>query len=218
VAAPASAPQSTAGDYGLKPVLFVVDPDPASLQVALSALSHRFGNDFSVAGETSHRAAFDALRQMAASGVPVALVLVDEAHSGFLARAHELHRSAKRVLLVDRDYSSTSPAVQAMTLGRVDYHLVRPWVDDDVMYRAVSEYLASWTREQQRKFEEFRIVATDTDRRAMQLRDVMTGPSSAHCADRWHARAPNDPAAAISSQSSSSALRAEALNRSGLPR
>jgi hypothetical protein len=49
---------------------------------------------------------------MAAANEPVARLLVDDAATDFLARAHELHPGAKRVLLVDRDYSSTSPAVQ----------------------------------------------------------------------------------------------------------
>jgi thioredoxin reductase (NADPH) len=70
---------------------------------------------------------------MAVAEKPVALLLVDDAAADFLARAHELHPRAKRVLLVDRDYSSTSPVVQAMTLGRVDYHIVRPWADDEMM-------------------------------------------------------------------------------------
>ena len=111
---------------------------------------------------------------MAAANEPVALLLVDDAASDFLARAHELHPRAKRVLLVDRDYSSTSPAVQAMTLGRADYHIVRPWADDEMMYRAMSEYLSSWTREQEPNFEQFRIVAAEDDSRVLQLRDVMT--------------------------------------------
>jgi thioredoxin reductase (NADPH) len=156
------------------PVLFVVDHDPKSLDVLLSDLSRRFGNNFSVTGETSPEAALAALQAMAAASAPVALLLVDDAASDFLGRAHELHPGAKRVLLVDRDYSSTSPAVQAMTLGRADYHIVRPWADHETMYRAMSEYLSSWTREQEPKFEEFRIVAAERDSRALQLRDVMT--------------------------------------------
>jgi thioredoxin reductase (NADPH) len=104
----------------------------------------------------------------------VALLLVDDLAADFLDPAHQLHASAKRVFLVDRDYRSQSPAVQAMALGRVDYHVVRPWADDETLYRALSEYLASWTREQEPKFEEFRIVAADGDSRALQLRDVMT--------------------------------------------
>ena len=117
----------------------------------------------------------ETLAELAAEQRPVALLLVDDtASEAFLARAHELHPHAKRVLLVDRDYSSTSPAVQAMTLGRVDYHIVRPWASDETMYRTMSEYLASWTRQQEPRFEEFRLIAAERDSRALQLRDVMT--------------------------------------------
>jgi thioredoxin reductase (NADPH) len=156
------------------PVLFVIDHDPSSLDVLLSDLSRRFGNDFALRGETSTEAALAALQEMAGASEPVALLLVDDAAPDFLARAHELHPGAKRVLLVDRDYSSTSPAVQAMALGRADYHIVRPWADNESMYRAMSEYLSSWTVEQEPNFEEFRIVAAEGDSRVLQLRDVMT--------------------------------------------
>jgi thioredoxin reductase (NADPH) len=156
------------------PVLFVVDHDRTSLDALLSDLSRRFGNDFMVSGETSAAAALGALRELAAGNVPVAVVLLDEAASDFLACVHELHPSAKRVLLVNRDYSSTSPAVQAMTLGRADYHIVRPWADEETAYRAMSEFLSSWTREQKPSFEEFRIVAAEGDSRVLQLHDVMT--------------------------------------------
>jgi ActR/RegA family two-component response regulator len=156
------------------PVVFVVDQDPRSLQVMLSDLSGRFGNDFAVRGETSRQVALAALEEMAAAEEPVALLLVDDAASDFLARAHKLHPRAKRVLLVDRDYSSTSPAVQAITLGRVDFHIVRPWSDDEMMYGAITEYLSSWETEQKSNFELLRIVAEEGDSRVPQLRDVMT--------------------------------------------
>ena len=155
-------------------MLFVLDRDPRSLEVLVSDLSRRFGNDFSVRGETSPAAALDALREMAAADEQVALLLVDDAVADFLQSAHELYPRAKRVLLVDRDYSTTSPAVQAMALGHADFHIVRPWADDEMLYRAMSEYLASWTRGQAPSFELFRIVASEDDSRLAQLRDVMT--------------------------------------------
>lgn len=156
------------------PALFVLDRDPHSLGALLSDLSRRFGNDFSVAGESSPEAALAALRRMAAAGEQVALLLVDDSATEFLAAAHDIHPSAKRVLVVDRDYSSTSPAVQAIALGHADYHIVRPWSDDQMMYRAMSEFLASWTSEQEPNFELFRIVAAEGDHRVAVLRDVMT--------------------------------------------
>ena len=155
-------------------VLFVLDRNSTSLAVLLSDLSRRFGNDFTVRGASSPEAALSLLQAMAAGGDPVALLLFEDDAVDFLARAHVLHPRAKRVLLVDRDYSATSPAVQAITLGRADYHIVRPWMDDEMMYRAMSEYLSTWTRDQEPKFELFRIIAAEGDRRLPLLRDVMT--------------------------------------------
>jgi len=154
--------------------LFVVDHDPASLHALVTDLGRRFGNDFTVTGEHSMAVAVAALEQLHETETPVALLLVDDHASDFLARAHQLHPRAKRVLLVDRDYTTTSPAVQAMTLGRADYHITRPWADDEMMYRAMSEYLSSWTKDQEPNFEQFRIVAAPDDPRLVQLRDVMS--------------------------------------------
>jgi thioredoxin reductase (NADPH) len=156
------------------PVLFVLDHDLKSLDLLLSDLSGRFGNDFAVKGTSSSADALDALEEMAAAHEPLALLLVDDCSSEFLSRAHALYPRAARVLLIDRDYSSTSPAVQAIALGHADYHIVRPWTDDETMYRAMSEYLDSWEREQAPNFELFRIVAQEGDSRVLQLRDVMT--------------------------------------------
>jgi thioredoxin reductase (NADPH) len=173
------------------PAVFVVDHEQTSLDVLLSGLSRRFGNDFVVRGETSPALALDALRELAAANRPVAMLLVDDAASDVLPVAHELHPAAKRVLLVDRDYTSTSPAVQAMTLGRADYHIVRPWKNEETVYRAMSDFLSSWAREQRPSFEEFRIVAAPGDGRALQLRDVMTRfsmPFGFYAADSDHGR------------------------------
>jgi hypothetical protein len=107
-------------------------------------------------------------------GSPGALLLVDASGAEFLAHAHALDPRAARMLLVERDYSSTSPAVEAIALGRADYHFVRPWTDDETMYRAMSEALASWERERAPNFELFRIVAAKEDGSVVRLRDVMT--------------------------------------------
>ncbi|MBG6085966.1 FAD-dependent oxidoreductase [Actinomadura viridis] len=155
------------------PVILVVDHDPGSLRALHTDLTRRFGRAFTVKGASSSDAALTLVRELARSGEPVALLVVDERSADVLTRVHELYPRAKRVLLVDRDYSSDSPAVQAIAVGRVDYHLVRPWADDEMMYRAVSEFLSSWTSEQEPRFELFRVVAREGDDRLLRLRDVM---------------------------------------------
>ena len=81
----------------------------------------------------------------------MALLIVDHDLSAmpeveFLARARELHPLAKRVLLVERDYSARSPVIPAMTLGQADYHLAKPWVLEQDLYRLISEFRPSGPR------------------------------------------------------------------------
>ena len=156
------------------PALFVVDPDPGSLDAIVSALVRRYGNDYAVQGETSPEVSLAALQQKASAHEPVAMLVVSAADADLLARAHELHPHAKRVLLIDRDYTTNNPAVQAIALGRVHYHLVRPWSDAEMLYGPMSEYLSAWTREREPPFELFRIVAAEGDSKVLWLRDVMT--------------------------------------------
>jgi thioredoxin reductase (NADPH) len=156
------------------PALFVFDRDPGSLAAMVSALVRRYGNDYAVLGETSPEASLAVLRQKASAQEPVALLVVGDADADLLARAHEMHPHAKRVLLIDRDYSTNSPAVQAIALGRADYHIVRPWSDAEMLYGPMSEYLSAWTREREPPFELFRIIAAEGDGKVLQLRDVMT--------------------------------------------
>src|SRR3954447_12986397 len=154
------------------PVLLVVVDDSGARSELQSDLSRRFGNDFRVRAETSSKA-LAALQEIADENAQLALLLVDEAATDVLERAHDLHPRSKRVLLVDRDYTSTSPAVQAIALGRADYHIVRPWANDEMMYRAMSEYLSSWTREPQPAAKLFPIAAAPGNSRVRRLRGVL---------------------------------------------
>jgi thioredoxin reductase (NADPH) len=167
-------PRSAGQPTSALPVLYVLDGDRRSLDGLLDDLSGRFGRDFTVRGETSPDRALRAVEAMAAAGERLALLLIDDIASECLTRAHALYPRAARVLLVDRDYSAASPAVQAIALGRADFHITRPWTDDESMYRAMTDFLASWEEEQEPNFELFSIVADADDSRAAQLRDVLS--------------------------------------------
>ena len=161
-----------------RPVIFVVDDDPLALETLRGDLDRRFGNDFVVLGERSPTVALSALEGLRSRADPVALLLAAERlpeTSGVdvLAAAHAVHPGAKRVLLVDRDYTSSSPVVGAMTLGQADYHLLRPWTLEDYLYRSVAEFLSDWSREQDPAFELFRVVGRPADPRMAELRDLM---------------------------------------------
>jgi thioredoxin reductase (NADPH) len=162
-----------------KPVLFVIDDDAGVVRALRDDLTRRFGGDFQVIGESSAAAGLAALSGLAGQHVPVALLIVDydmREMPGIevLARAHVMHPLAKRVLLVDRDYSVRSPVVEAMTLGEADYHLAKPWMLEQVLYREVSGFLADWAQDHQSGFDLFRIVGRLQDRRTHELRELLT--------------------------------------------
>ena len=160
------------------PVLFVIDDDAGTCRALRDDLARRFGEDFRVIGETSAPAGLSVLRGLAELHERVALLIADHDLSGmrgvdFLARAHAMHPLAKRVLLVERDYSTRSPIVQAMTLGQADYHITKPWIAEQVLYREVSGFLAEWAKDQQVGFELFHVIGRE-DRDAHELREMLT--------------------------------------------
>ena len=162
-----------------RPVVFVIDDNAGVVRALRDHLSRRFGEDFRIIGQSSVTAGLSVLRDLAASGEPVALLIAGHQLSDmpgvdFLARAHELHPLAKRVLLVERDYSAQSPVVQAMTLGQADYHISMPWMLEQDLYRVVSEFLAEWANGQEAEFELFRVIGRRSDPGTHELRDLLT--------------------------------------------
>ncbi len=176
----ASPPRRTAEQkLRSRPALFVIDDDAGVVQALRDDLGQRFGGDFRVIGASSAAAGLAALRRLADEHQQVALLIADHGMSEmpgteFLARAHEMHPLAKRVLLVERDYSVRSPVVQAMTLGQADYHLTKPWLLERDLYRMVSEFLAEWAKDHQAGFELFHVVGRPQDRSTHQLRESLT--------------------------------------------
>ena len=162
-----------------QPILFVIDDDAGVMRALRDDLSRRFGEDFRVIGEQSAAAGLATLRELAAGQQAVALLIVDHDMSemtgvNFLARAHQLHPLAKRVLLVERDYSVHSPVVQAMTLGEADYHITKPWMLEQDLYRVISEFLAEWAKDQQAGFDLFHVIGGAQDRGTYELRELLT--------------------------------------------
>jgi thioredoxin reductase (NADPH) len=161
-----------------RPVLFIIDDDTGVTRALQDDLGRRFSQDFCIIGESSVPAGLATLRELADAGEPVALLIVDHDLNGlpgvdFLARAHAMHPLAKRVLLVERDYSTRSPIVQAMTLGQADYHITKPWIAEQVLYREVSGFLAEWAKDQQVGFELFHVIGRE-DRAGHELREMLT--------------------------------------------
>ncbi len=162
-----------------KPVLFLMAHERPVLEALAADLRRRFAGDCRILSERSPAAGLAALAQLAAQSEPVALLIADQRLPempgvDFLVRAHALHPAAKRVLLVERDYTTTNPSVPAMLLGQIDYHLVKPWSPEQGLYPAVSEFLTAWAASQEPRFKLFRIVGPQWGARSHEIRDLLT--------------------------------------------
>lgn len=162
-----------------KPILFLAAQDRPVLEALQHDLTRRFGNDCEIMAEDEPYGALAALRDLAAQSAPVALLIADHRMPDltgveFLVEAHKLHPKAKRILLLERDYRAENPIVPAMTLGQIDYHLVKPWTPEINLYPPVSEFLAAWAASGQPQFEMYRIVGPPHSQRAHEIRDLLT--------------------------------------------
>ena len=161
------------------PILFIIAHEPSVLETLEADLSLRFGLDCRILTADAASDGLDMLTTLAELDEPVALIIADHRMPemtgvDFLVKAHEMHPSAKRILLVERDYTQANPIVPAMTLGQIDYHLAKPWYPELGLYPAVSEFLADWAATQETEFAMFRIVAPESNARASEIRDLLT--------------------------------------------
>ncbi|HEX4909055.1 MAG TPA: FAD-dependent oxidoreductase [Actinomycetes bacterium] len=159
--------------------IVVVADDGRVLDRLATDLARRFGGHYRILAEGSPAGALAALERLARGAEPVALVVAARRMEGLdglalLARAQELHPSAKRVLLEHRGkWTSGEPVVRAMTLGQVDYVLFRPWLPvEQFLYLPVSEFLAAWEKSRG-STEAIQIVGRHWAARSHELRDTL---------------------------------------------
>jgi thioredoxin reductase (NADPH) len=164
-----------------QPILFLVDDRPQVLGALAADLGRRFGADHRILTAGSPWVALEELLRLAEQAQEVAVVVAGQrtaelAGVPFLLRAHELHPSAKRVLLVGRrEWTPTNPAVRAMTLGQIDTYLFEPWLPvARFLYLPISQVLADWLPSRGPSFEGIRIVGRRWTTRSHELRDMLT--------------------------------------------
>jgi thioredoxin reductase (NADPH) len=108
-----------------KPALVVVHGEPEVLAALNQALRSRFGADYQILAATTPQAALDTLGRLRQSGKQVALVLANQWLAGItgvelLGRAHALHPTAKRVLLITYgDAAGGTAGLQAIVPGHL---------------------------------------------------------------------------------------------------
>ena len=173
-------PANPAGVTG-KPVLMAVDSDAAVLGKLEGDLRRRYDRDYEVMALDTPARALPALEGLRDAGRLLAIVIAHQWLPGLtglelLCRAHDLHPSAKRVLLVRYgDRSTTGPILQGMALGQLDYHLGSPWgPPEEGLYPAIADLLSQWARTTSPSHLELvQIVGPDGSVRSHELRDLL---------------------------------------------
>ena len=109
-----------------QPVVLAVDDDGDVLEALRQALGKRYGADYQILTERAAAVGLGVLERLRSQEVSVAVVIADQwmpqlTGVEFLAQVHQLHPSARRMLLIGvLDRSVNEPMSQAMALGRID--------------------------------------------------------------------------------------------------
>ncbi len=164
-----------------RPVLVVVDDDSDVLAALQAALARRYGADYQILAERSPEAALQTLVRLRQDDVAVAVIIADQwlphmTGLDLLAQARELHPAARRLLLVGVwDRSTNQPMSQAMSLGRLDGWVLKPWEPaEEHLYLPVTEQLTEWIRATgQPGFVAIQIVGQQWTPRSHEIRDLL---------------------------------------------
>jgi thioredoxin reductase (NADPH) len=131
-----------------RPVILVVDDEPAVLAAVARDLRRGFGERYRIVRAGSGEEALEALRELVRRGEQVALLVADQRMPGlsgteYLVRAREVVPTAKRVLLTA--YADTEAAIQAINEVSLDYYLLKPWdPPEEELFPIVEDLLTSW--------------------------------------------------------------------------
>jgi thioredoxin reductase (NADPH) len=178
-----------------RPVLMAVDDDPAALGVLREELGKRYGADYRVICDADAEAGLRGLEEIQAEGGQVALVLADQwmptmTGVAFLTRAHGLHPTAQRALLIDwGDRSTAEPILQAATFGQIDDWIDKPTQPgDERFHQAISGFLYDWARLHGPRFQRSGSSATNGRPAPMSCGTCWAATASRSASTRWTPR------------------------------
>jgi thioredoxin reductase (NADPH) len=164
----------------IKPVIMIVDDEPAPLAAMRDDIAGRYGGDYRVVSHATPRAALEDLQRIKAEGGPVALLIADQwmpdmTGVGFLQKAHEIHPAAQRALLVAWGDRSASPTIlQACAFNQIENFILKPYFPPEVhLYPLVGEFLSVWARAHGPRMELVRVIREDPSPRGHEVSDFL---------------------------------------------
>jgi len=161
-----------------RPVILVVDDEPAVLSALARDLRREYGQHHRVVRAASGEAALEAVRELKLRAVPVALFLVDQRMMGmsgveFLENAIEVFPDAKRVLLTA--YADTQAAISAINDVALNHYLMKPWnPPEDNLYPVLTDLLDDWQASYAPPFEGIRVVGHQLSAQSHRVKDFLS--------------------------------------------
>ncbi|MFN2489642.1 MAG: FAD-dependent oxidoreductase [Actinomycetota bacterium] len=167
-----------------KAVVLVVDDDTEELGRIRNELASRYARDYEIVCADSVDQAMHSLQGFAAARRDIALVLADQwmpsmTGAEFLAAVKAVDATTKRALLLPwggwGDRATAEAIVRAMTLGHIEYYVLKPWqVPDELFHRTITTFLHEWRRSRPSRTPQITVVGHARSRRSYEVRDFLT--------------------------------------------
>jgi thioredoxin reductase (NADPH) len=160
-----------------RPVLMTVDDDPSVSRAIARDLRRQYGEDYRVVRAESGADALEALRDLAARGERVAVILADHRMPQmtgveFLEQAMDLFPMARRVLLTA--YADTDAAITAINTVDLDHYLLKPWSPpEQLLYPVIDGLLEAWLASGDAPVEVIRVVGHRWSARSHEVREFL---------------------------------------------
>jgi thioredoxin reductase (NADPH) len=165
------------------PALVAVDKDEGALENVERELRDRYARHYRIICTRSADEALARLKDLAAAGEEVALVLAarllsGRGGSGLLDEARHLHKHAKRALLMEwsdlGDPVTGKEIFELVSHGRIDHYMLRPSESpDELFHQAISSLLLEWAEARRTSPHTVYVVAESWSGRGYELREAL---------------------------------------------
>jgi thioredoxin reductase len=161
--------------------IIIVCREPGAREILSRELSKRYGADYQVVvrGRPAELPAW--MRDLAAAGLPVALVIggvgaQDADGIEVLAAVRAIDPTALRVAAVRwGDWESVRSVFDAVTAGTIDHWVTRPvQTADEEFHRSITEFLREWNSGRGGGFEAAQVIGERWSARSQELRDLFS--------------------------------------------
>ena len=166
---------------GPQAAIVIVCRETSAREILTLELSKRYGADYQIAVCDGPAEVDARMRDLAAAGLPVALVIggvgaQDPDGIEVLAAVRQIDPAALRVAAARwGDWESVRSIFDAVTLGKIDHWVTGPVQNPaEEFHRSITEFLREWSSRRGGGFEAVRVIGERWSARSLELRDLLT--------------------------------------------